>query len=123
MDVGTEHILNVLHLRPVTDVAEEWLRAVARTEDIERERGRLASREDALQALAMEHFDKRYPAAEQGPRAEDMAKVHELLAESLLEATKGSGDANAILDCMAGWYITADRRYREAVARSVHPGP
>ena len=117
MDPGTMHVLNVMHLRPAEDVAEEWLRTVARVQDMAVEGRRLASREDALQQLALEHFGKRYEY-DPGVTATDAERVHELLAASLERVSKH--DAATLLDCMAGWYLTADARYRTAVRDALH---
>ena len=113
MDDGTRHILNVMHARPAADVAEEWLNTTSRVERAAKEAPVLASREDALQALALGHFDKHYDF-DPGIGNEDVEKVHALLEKSLKEVKATHG--NALLDCMAGWYLTADRRYRDAVS-------
>ena len=123
MDIGTQHILNVMHQRPVADVAEEWLSTTSRIEQAAREGQVLASREDALQRLALEHFAKRYEY-DPGIADTDAEKVHTLLVESLkaVEGKNGRHHGEALLDCMAGWYLTADRRYRNAVRQAIRYG-
>ena len=116
MDVGTQHIHTVAQRRPVSDVALEWLATVRRVEEMERERPRITSREDALRMLAEEHFAERHDL-DPGISGPDADAVHTVLALSVDAAR--SGDADAILDCIAGWYLTVDQRYRNAVAEGV----
>lgn len=95
------------------DVAAAWL-AHAQARDAHEAQGPvLASRDEAYQRLALDHFAARFDV-DPGVAGDALAKVHAALAPSLDAAP--SRDADALLDCMAGWYLTADGRYRKAVA-------
>ena len=113
MDIGTRHILAVARQRPVLDVATEWLSHTRAVHAHEEAGPALASRDEAYQQLALDHFASRFDV-DPGVTGDAVEKVHAALAPSLDAAP--SRDADALLDCMAGWYLTADGRYRKAVA-------
>ena len=112
MDAGTEHILAVARRRPAADVAAEWLAHATARDEHDRAGPVLASRDDAYQRLALEHFERH--GVDPGVAGDALEKVHAALAPSL--AAAAARDPDALLDCMAGWYLTADERYRTAVA-------
>ena len=103
--------------RPLFDVLDEWVVHCAEREAHERHGPVLASRDEGFQRLALEHFAKRHDV-DPGVAGDALGKVHAALAPSL-EAAAARDPVElpgALLDCMAGWYLTADARYRTAVA-------
>ena len=118
MNVGTEHFYNIMRGLPKEAVATDFL-ANCCEQAVQAERSQVIScRDEAYQRLALEYFDARHGSVRVGVDKESIEAVHEALAKALAALQDGGKDEELFLSAMAGWYLTADQRYRTALMQA-----